>query len=157
MKRAIKAFLAKNHILIGLLLLCFALHSAISAQTQIQLSTLLKSIEDKKSGTIVEVELDDNTWEIKVCNSICEKIYIDGSTGKELFRKKIKSQKMPPANSIPLSTIVSNVERKGQFETITEIELEKDNWEIEYQIILRKGPRKIKININTLSGEESDL
>lgn len=157
MKKIIRFSLAKSHTLVGLILLTFLLNSAISAQTQIQLSTLLKTIEDKKIGTIVEVELDDNSWEIKICNTICEKVYLDTATGKELFRKKIKPQKLPPANSIPLSTIVSNVERKGQFETITEIELEKDNWEIEYQIILRKGPRKIKININTLSGEESDL
>lgn len=156
MIKIMKKFLVIRHTGLGVILLTFLLNSAISAQTQIQLSTLLKSIEDKKLGTIVEVELDDNSWEIKICNAICEKVYLDTATGKELFRKKIKPQKLPPANSIPLSTIVGNVERKGQFETVTEIELERNNWQVEYQIILRQGPRKVKINIDALTGEELD-
>ncbi|MDW7774044.1 MAG: PepSY domain-containing protein [Desulfobulbaceae bacterium] len=113
------------------------------------LSAILQALEAQKSGVITEAEFDDGLLEVKVCDAgDCRKLYIDPISGEEKRRKKTGSEETPPANAIPLSTIVESVESRG-LGIITEVEFEKGFWEIE----LRNG-RKIELNIDPVTGEE---
>lgn len=113
------------------------------------LSAILKSVESQKLGSISEAEFDDGLWEVKVCAAqACQQLYLDPRTGEEKRRRKTHSDEMPPANSMPISTIIQSVEARGQG-TITEIEFDLGSWEVK----LRKDKRKIKLVINPMNGE----
>lgn len=112
------------------------------------LSTILKSVEDKQLGSIVEAEFDDGLWEVKVCNSgTCQKLYIAPRTGEEVRRRRAESEEVPPAGSKPVSTIVQSVEAQG-LGTITEVEFEHGRWEVK----LRKDGQTTRTDIDPMTG-----
>ena len=127
----------------------FGLNSNLFANVPIQLSTLLKKIEQQERGRIIEVELERNTYEVKICSSKCQKLYIDSTTGKENSRKQIWPEEMPPANGLPLSVLVQNVE-KLKLGTVSEAEYKRGRWKIE----LRNGLKKTKLYLDPITGKE---
>ncbi|MBW7858064.1 MAG: hypothetical protein H3C43_07220 [Leptonema sp. (in: Bacteria)] len=134
-----------------LIIVCFILgfSSYLSANQVVKLSTLIKTIEQQQRGTISEVERDKNVWEIKICSSKCQKLYIDSTTGKEKSRKQIWPQEMPPANGLPISTIAQYVETLNLGD-ITEIKYNHRRWKVE----LRLGLRKTKLYLDPITGKE---
>lgn len=113
------------------------------------LSVILQSVEEQKLGSISEAEFDDGFWEVKVCaSSACQKLYLDPRTAAEKYRRKTDTEEIPPANSMPISTIIQSVEAR-ELGTITEVEFEHGFWEVE----LRKNKQKIKLIIDPMTGE----
>lgn len=112
------------------------------------LSTIIKSVEDKTKATITEAEFDDGYWEVEINkNNVCRKLYLDPTTGNELRRKYIRcDDDLPPAGSLPLSTIIRYVEdhEKG---IIVEVEFDDGLWEFK---LIQNG-RKFKMYMNPQS------
>jgi hypothetical protein len=113
------------------------------------LSAILKSVEEQRLGVISEVEFDDGLWEVKICDvGACQKLYIDPMSGEEKRRGKTDSDEMPPANAMPLSTIVQSVDAGGLW-VVTEVHFDDGFWEVE----LRKDGRKVKVTIDPRTGQ----
>ena len=113
------------------------------------LSAILKSVEEQRLGVITEAEFDDGLWEVKICDvGACQKLYIDPRSGEEKRRRNTYPDKMPPANAMPLSTIVQSVEAR-ESGVITEVDFDDGFWEVE----LHKDGRKSKLAIDPRSGE----
>lgn len=112
------------------------------------LSVILKSVEDRKLGSISEAEFDDGLWEVKVCSAeACEKLDIDPQTGEEKHRRKKASDEIPPANSRPISTIIESVEGRNSG-VVSEVEFDDGFWEVE----LRKDGRKTRLVLDPMTG-----
>jgi hypothetical protein len=113
------------------------------------LSLILKSVEEQKIGSITEAEFDDGLWEIRVCGAAaCEKLYLDPRTSNEKRRRKTDSDEMPPANAMPISTVIQLIEARGMG-TITAVEFDHASWEVE----LRKDRQKIRLLADPMTGE----
>lgn len=113
------------------------------------LSLILKSVEERKLGSIAEAEFDDGLWEAKVCGAAgCQKLYLDPRTGDEKRRRKTDSDEIPPADSMPISTIIQSIEARGMG-TVTEVDFDDGLWEVE----LRKDRQKIKLVVDPMTGE----
>ncbi len=113
------------------------------------LSTILKSLEEKKSGVISEADFDHGLWEVKIRDAgIWQKIYIDPISSAEKRREKTEVGEIPPANAMPISMIVQSVEARGAG-IIKEVEFEHGFWEVE---LLNEG-RKIKLTIDPKTGK----
>jgi uncharacterized membrane protein YkoI len=121
------------------------------------LSEILQSVEAQKSGVIPKAEYDDGLWEVRVCDaSACQKLYIDPRSGEQKRRKKADSEKIPPANAMPISKIVQSVEARG-LGIITEVEFDEGFWHVFdegfWNVELRKDGRKVKVGIDAITGE----
>lgn len=113
------------------------------------LSAILKSVEDRRLGSISEVEFDDGLWEVKVCDAkACQELYLDPQTGEERRRTKEDSDEMPLANAMPISAIIQSVEARG-LGVVTEVDFDKGSWKVE----LRKDGQEIKLYIDPMTGE----
>ena len=108
------------------------------------LSAIIKIIENKNTGTIAEAEFDDGYWEVEINkNNVCQELFINPQTGNEILRKDIHcDDDLPPAGSLPLSTIVRSVEaqKKG---VIVEVEFDDGLWKFS----LIQNSRKTKIYV----------
>jgi hypothetical protein len=113
------------------------------------LSAILKSLEEQGLGVITEAEFDDGLWEVKICDAgACQKLYIDPMSGEEKRRRETGSDEIPPADAMPLSTIVQSVDAGGLW-VVTEVHFDDGFWEVE----LRKAGRKVKLAIDPRTGE----
>jgi hypothetical protein len=113
------------------------------------LSAILKLVEDQRIGSISVAEFDDGLWEVEVCDAeACQKLYLDPLTGEEKRRRKTDSDEIPPANSMPISTIIHSVEDRG-LGAVTEVDFDDGVWEVE----LLKDGRKIKLAMDPMNGE----
>lgn len=115
------------------------------------LSTILQAVDAHSLGVITSMEFDDGWWEVKVCKGdTCQKLYIDPKSGEEKRRKNtvMDDDELPPANAKSVATIVQWIEGRVQG-TITEVEFDDGSWEIK----LRHGGRKIKLDVNPLNGD----
>lgn len=113
------------------------------------LSAILKSVEDRRVGSISEVEFDDGLWEVRVCDAqACQELYLDPQTGEERRRTKQDSDELPPANSMAISAIIQSVEARG-LGAVTEVDFDEGSWKVE----LRKDGQEIKLYIDPMTGE----
>jgi hypothetical protein len=61
------------------------------------------------------------------------------------------AQNLPPANGLPLSTIIGNVEQSQPVRVFTEIEWDDDGyWDIEF---VNTSNRRTSVRIDPVSGE----
>lgn len=113
------------------------------------LSTIIRSVEEQRLGSISEVEFDDGLWEVKVCNSgACQKLYIAPESGEEKRRRNTGSDEIPPADAKPLSAIIKSIEDSGKG-ALTEIEFDDGLWKAE----LHNIDKKIKLKIDPRTGK----
>ena len=113
------------------------------------LSLILKSVEEQKLGSITEVEFDDGLWEVKVCGAAaCQKLHIDARSGDERRRRNADSDEIPPAGSMPISTIIESIEARG-LGTVTEVDFDDGAWDVE----LRRDRQKMKLVVDPMTGE----
>jgi hypothetical protein len=116
------------------------------------LSSILKSVEDQKIGSIAQAEFDDGSWKITVCGAAaCQKLYLDPRSGKQKRRRKTDAEATPPANAIALSATLQSIEAREPGAVVTEVEFDDGFWEIE----LRKGRQKIKLLADPMTGQTS--
>lgn len=112
------------------------------------LSSILMAVENQNIGQIIEAEFDDGLWEVKTCQvQNYQKIYLDPVTGQEQRPRKSKN-KVPPANALPLSSIVQTIEDR-KLGSIIEVEFDDELWKIK----LRKDGREIKMSVNPMTGQ----
>jgi virulence-associated protein VagC len=150
----------KNSIIVILsiigLMLPFVSHADandIPPQGSKLLSAIIKTMEGQYHGSIFEAEFEDGLWEVKICDTgVCQKLYLDPQTGKEVRQKKTDCDEIPPAGSMPISKIIQSVEAQG-LGIITEFEFDDGFWEVK----LRKDGRKVKLIIDPMTGESSVL
>lgn len=114
------------------------------------LSAILRMVEERQPGSIVEAELEDGLWEVKVCDADgCQNLYLNPRSGEEVRRRKAGFAEAPPAGALPLSTIVQSVEALG-LGFIEEVEFDDGAWEFE----LHKDGRETKLIVDPLTGEQ---
>jgi len=113
------------------------------------LSAILKAAETQDIGVIAKAEFDDGLWQLKAFkDSAWTKHYLDPKSGEEKRKGSTDSQSLPPANALPLSTIVQAVEARG-LGTITEVEFSDSRWEVD----IRKDGQRIRLELDPLTGE----
>jgi hypothetical protein len=117
------------------------------------LAEIVKTLEDRKLGTVTEMEFDDGKWEGKVCKApdTCLSLKMDALTGVETDRKTEKSKEdAPPAESAALSGILQGMVTNG-LGTPIDVEWESEGyWEVE---VLAEGKNKKKtLKIDPVTG-----
>ncbi|MCF6156553.1 MAG: PepSY domain-containing protein [Candidatus Brocadia sp.] len=138
-------------LMFGLLLspLTAALAGEILPPGNKPLSLILKSVEERKLGSITEAEFEDGLWEVKICGAAaCQKLYLDPRTGDEKRRRKTDSDEIPLANAMSISTIIQSIEARGMG-TVIEVDFDDGFWEVE----LRKDRQKMKLVVDPMTGE----
>jgi hypothetical protein len=113
------------------------------------LSAIIKSVEERGSGTITSAAFDESFWEVKVRTGYSGTIlYLDPMTGDERRRKaEDPDDEAPPAGAKPLSETIGALEQRGMG-VITEVQFDDRFWEVE----LRQDGRKRKIDIDPRTG-----
>ncbi|MGE0129847.1 MAG: PepSY domain-containing protein [Blastocatellales bacterium] len=114
------------------------------------LSEIIKSVEDRNLGTIVEAELEDGYWEVKVKKpDSTVQLYFDPKTGKEEGQRPSEPPiGIPPPDGKPLSSLIKKLEdaRAGM---IVEIEFDDGFWEVN---AIRNGQMR-ELLVNPKTGE----
>ena len=121
----------------------------VAAAGNMPLSGILASVE--KEGRVVSVERERNRWEVLVCprRGICNELYLDPATGRELRREREATfDRLPPADAKPLSAVVAALEQQN-LGTITEIDFDDRQWEID---VLPEEGRRIELYVDPMTG-----
>jgi len=121
-----------------------------SSGGDLPLSQLVRPFEAE--GTAVEADRKRQRWEILVCqrNRICDDIYVDPATGRELRRsREVFSDPMPPQDGLPMSAIAEKLEQRN-LGAITDLDFDSRRWEA--KISPAQGGR-FELYIDPMSGD----
>lgn len=95
------------------------------------LSSILAMADNLGLGQVVEAEFDDGRWELTVCaDRNCQKLYVDAVSGQETRRKASDSERLPPAGSKSMASVISQIEASNAG-VVTSADFDDGYWKVQ--------------------------